>query len=69
MLTTCGLINKYLSFKLICLGIDSVNVFWGVRTKFMQQIQLDSIAHMQGIHYMAHRTNRVMQALSKLNMN
>jgi hypothetical protein len=34
----------------------------------MQQIQLDFIAHMQGIHYTAHWTNRVMQALSKLNM-
>jgi hypothetical protein len=34
----------------------------------MQQIQSDSIAHMQGIHYTTHQTNRIMQALSKLNM-
>jgi hypothetical protein len=34
----------------------------------MHKIQLDFTAHMQGIHYTTHQTNRVMQALSKLNM-
>jgi hypothetical protein len=29
---------------------------------------MDYVLHMQGIHYMAHRTNLAMQTLFKLNM-
>jgi hypothetical protein len=43
--------------KLLSFGVDSVNVFQGVKYGVTHQIQDKYAPRLEGIHYMAHHTN------------
>jgi hypothetical protein len=45
---------------LLSFGIDGLNLFQGVKNGVTQQIEDKYVPHLEGIHCMAHHTNRVM---------
>ncbi len=47
-------------------GVDGVNVFQGVRNGLTHQIQDKFAPHLEGIHYMAHCTNLMMQTFFQI---
>jgi len=52
--------------KLISFGVDGVNVFQGVHSGVICQMQDNYSPHLEGIHCMAHRTNMVVQTLFQI---
>jgi hypothetical protein len=54
--------------KLICFGADGVAVFQGARSGVTSQLIEKHAPYLMGVHYMSHRTNLAVQALSNLPM-
>jgi hypothetical protein len=47
-------------------GVNDVHIFQGVQNGVTHQIQNKFIPHLEGSHYMAHRTNLVVQTKKRL---
>jgi hypothetical protein len=61
-----GVPRDQIAQKLICFGVDGVNVFQGTMSGVAKQIKENYVPHSIGVHYMAHSTNLVVQTLSIL---
>jgi len=61
-----GVLRDQIAHKLICFGVDGVNVFQGTQSGVTKQIKENYAPHFIKVHCMAHRTNLVMQTLLKL---
>jgi hypothetical protein len=49
--------------KLFSFGVDGANVFQEVRNGVTRQIQDKYVPHLEGIHWMTHHINLVVQTL------
>ena len=49
-------------------GADDASVLQGKRNGVTNKLQVSHAPHMQGMHYMAHRSNLAVQCLSDLEM-
>ncbi len=61
-----GLPQNQIAQKLICFGVDGVNVFQRTRTSVTKQIHDSYAPNYLGIHCMAHEINLVVQTFSSL---
>ncbi len=58
-----GMPRKQIAQKLICFGVNGVNVFQSTKSGVTKQIKEYYALHSIGVHCMAHRTNLVVQTL------
>jgi hypothetical protein len=58
-----GVSRDQIAYKLICFGVDGVNVFQDTNSGITKQIKENYAPHSIGVHCMAHYTNLVMQTL------
>jgi hypothetical protein len=63
-----GLIQGKTSKRLVCFGVNGASIFQGCCIKVITQLKEKYYPYMMGQHYMAHRTNLVVQASSDLHM-
>jgi hypothetical protein len=61
-----GVPKDQIAQKLICFGVDGVNVCQGTKSGVTMQIKDNYAPHSIGVHCMAHCTNLVVYMLSKL---
>jgi hypothetical protein len=61
-----GLSKEKLFKKLLCFGVDGVNVFQGNRTRVTKQIKDSQVPFSMGFHCVAHCTNLRVQSLGDL---
>lgn len=54
--------------RLVCFGSDGASILQGKQNGVVVQIQGMHAPHCQGMHYVAHRTNLVVEVLSELSM-
>jgi hypothetical protein len=58
-----ALSREKLSKKLLCFGVDGVNVFDGSKIRMKKQIKNSWAPFSMGVHCVAHHTNFVVQSL------
>jgi hypothetical protein len=63
-----GLIQGKTSKRLVCFGVNGASIFQGCCIRMITQLKEKYSPYMMGQHYMAHRTNLVVQALLNLRM-
>ncbi len=64
-----GGLTKYLIGKrLMTFGVDGFSIYQGTKSGVTKQIVDGWAPHSMGVHYMAHRTNLMVQTLSHLQM-
>jgi hypothetical protein len=61
-----GLSERQIAEKLVCFGANGVSTFQGSRNGVTVQLQKSKAPYLFGVHYMAHRTNLVVEQLSNL---
>jgi len=61
-----GLMKENMLQKFLCFGADGANVFQGGKTRVTKQIKDSWAPFSMGVHYVAHRTNLVVQSLANL---
>ncbi len=61
-----GLLEFELASKLISFGANGVSIFQGAKIGVTTQLKEKFSPYMLGVHCVAHRTNLVIQTLSKL---
>jgi hypothetical protein len=63
-----GLIQEKTFKRFVCFGVDGAFVFQGCCIKVITQLKEKYFPYMMGQHYMAHKTNLVVQVFSNLLM-
>jgi hypothetical protein len=63
-----GFTKKLIGKRLMTFGADGVSIFQGTRSSFTKTIVDGWVPCSMGVHYMAHRTNLMVQILSHLQM-
>jgi hypothetical protein len=58
-----GLSMEELSKKLLCFGVDEVNMFQGVKTRVTKQIKDSWAPFSMHVHYVAHHINVEVRSL------
>lgn len=61
-----GVLNKELSKKLLCFGVDRMNVFPGGKIKVIKKIKDFWASFSLNLHCVVHHTNLVVQSLGDL---
>jgi hypothetical protein len=68
LITYGGMINEQVFEHVMCLGVDGVFTFQGVRLGVTTLMRTQQTPFLIGIHFMAYRTNFVVQSLSSMPM-
>jgi hypothetical protein len=63
-----GLIQGKTSKRFVCFDVNDASIFQGCCIRVITQLKEKYSPYMMGQHYMAHKTNLVVQALSNLPM-
>lgn len=63
-----GLTKAKIARRLICLGVDGAIVFEGLKTSAIMLMRAQHVPFFIDVHYVAHKTNLIVQALSHLSI-
>jgi hypothetical protein len=68
LMSFSGLTNEHIIECLMCLAVDGVPTFQGVKSRIIVLLMTQHATYLIGIHCMAHRINLAMQSLSSMPM-